>query len=101
MATKLETLKQAVGYSDKPLAPACSNCIHFTSERKMIAWVARDLKEKGEVHLHGGFGHGYQCVTSADQVPESYFQEKNLRCLKHAFAVKKLGKCNDHEFKSF
>lgn len=99
MATKLETLKASVGYSDKPVLPTCMNCAQFTSERLVPQWIERDIKERGHVNLFlGGFG-GYQRFEKADDIPPELRVEKNIRCSRHGFAVKKLGRCNDHELK--
>jgi len=57
-------------YEDKPVHPMCSNCVFFSST----------TLERTE------FG-------------STWTQEKNLRCVKGGFAVKKMGTCQDHRFK--
>jgi hypothetical protein len=70
MATKLETLKQDIGYSKKPYS--CSNCMYFT-------------KDTVEV--------------KTDWTTQVFTKDTNIKCTKYNFATKVSAVCANHQLK--
>ena len=79
--------KAACGFRDKAVPKTCATCTHFASDRVLHPWMERSnaaqigLPEKWRPKLYTVEQHGI---------------EKNLRCTKHGFAVKKMSACNDY-----
>ena len=71
--------KAACGYITKCVPSTCSNCANYTSERGLPEWVERAKARHGRT----------------DYTIEEYGIEKNRRCTRHGFVVRKMGVCND------
>lgn len=71
--------KAACGYIPKCVPSTCSNCAGYTAERVFPEWMEQSNARRGR----------------ADYTIEEHGIEKNLRCTRHGFAVKKMGVCND------
>lgn len=89
MVSKLQQTKDTCGYTHSPVLPVCGTCAHFRSEKKPVAWVAKDIVAKGEVSVYG-----VGVFKRVEDLPDSLRTEANLRCGLHGFAVKKMGACN-------
>ena len=82
--SKTLKLKAEVGYSEKPVLPICSNCVEFTSDRVLPEWmIERNASEMGRLD-----------DPDNQYTVEKNGVEKNLRCTRHGFAVKKMASCN-------
>lgn len=88
--SKISAKKAECGYEDKPVNRMCSNCAHFTLDRVLTPWMpesnARRIAEPGRFQTN----------------PEPYTVEKNgveknMRCTRNGFAVKKMARCGDWE----
>lgn len=66
--SKQAAAKEKQGYVAKAVPRTCMNCAHFHYD---------------SVEYKGAFG--------------SWFEDKNLRCVKGEFAVKKMATCNEFE----
>lgn len=79
----MKTKKQAIefhGFTAKLVPNVCGNCKHMTSKMELVGWM-KDANYRDP----GRFP------------PEQYGVEKEIRCMEHAFAVKKMSSCNRWE----
>lgn len=67
--------KEHCGYEAKPVLPTCGNCGAFASDFEIPAWVTQDADR-------AKFENGTYAKV-----------EKNLRCVDHGFATKKMASC--------
>ena len=82
MSQKQKTInekKAACGYITKCIPSTCSNCANYTSERVLTEWMESVNARRGRT----------------DYTIEEYGIERNLRCIRHGFVVRKMGVCND------
>lgn len=82
--SEISDKKAACGYTQKVIPSTCGNCAHFASDRTLPEWM--------EV-LNSRRVRAYYTVEK-DGI------EKNLRCTKHGFTVKKMARCGDWEAKA-
>lgn len=88
MASKVQQVKDACGYTHTPVLPVCGTCQHFRSDMRPVAWVVKEIEAKGSVHI---FGEG--TYSRVEDLPDSVRKETDMRCDRHGFAVKKMGAC--------
>jgi hypothetical protein len=75
MVMSVKKAKEQCGYEEKPVRASCSNCKAFASDMEYPSWC-KTQAERSEFD-----SKGYAKL------------EKNMRCIDHGFAVKKLGLC--------
>lgn len=78
--SKVSDQKAACGYTPKVVPSTCGNCKHFASDLVLPDWAEQTNKR---------CSHPYYTA-------EEWGLEKNLRCEKHGFAVKKMAGCDDY-----
>ena len=85
--SKVSEKKAACGFRDKAVPKTCMNCTHFASERALTPWMEQsNAAQKAKAEQW----------RLPEYTVEQHGVEKNIRCTKHGFAVKKLSDCNDH-----
>ena len=77
MGLSVKKAKEHCGYQGKPVLPTCGNCGAFASDMALPAWMEEQKTDR----------RGTQYTVEKNGV------EKNLRCLDHGFAVKKMAAC--------
>lgn len=82
MATVNEK-KAACGYTPKLIPGTCSNCANFASDRVLADWMLKSNARRAASD------------PRLQYTAEKNGIEKNRRCNKHGFAVRKMGACND------
>lgn len=83
-------VKAQCGYAEKPPQRICSTCTHFTFEKVLSAWMLE----------RNASGEGVMFGSNEPYTIEKNGIEKNLRCERHGFAVKKTAHCNDWSAKA-
>ncbi len=78
--------KAACGYTPKLIPGTCGNCAHFSLDRVLTPWMLESNEKRAMQSPQW---------RSGEYTAEKHGVEKNLRCTKHGFAVKKMGACND------
>lgn len=73
--SKQSEAKEKQGYVAKAIPMVCMNCKHFK------------------------FDH-VQTIKPSDRLPDGWWEDKNLRCGKGGFAVKKMGTCNEFDLQA-
>lgn len=77
MMMSVKSAREHCGYNAKPILPVCGNCAAFASDKVLPAWMEDDNKYVGKQRYN----------------VDEHGVEKNLRCLDHGFAVKKMANC--------
>lgn len=78
--SKVSDQKAACGYTPKVVPSTCGNCKHFKSDRALSGWMEASNERRRFPYY----------TAEKDGV------EKNRRCGKHGFAVKKMAGCDDY-----
>ena len=79
--------KAACGFRDKAIPKTCATCTHFASDRVLPTWMEQSNAKQA---------HWPEQWRSEPYTVEQHGVEKNIRCKKHGFAVKKMSACNDY-----
>lgn len=85
MASKIQIKRDECGYQEKPPAKQCNTCVDFACDRLLPKWMEE----------RNASGEGVYCERGTLYTVERHGVEKNLRCARHGFAVKKMARCGD------
>lgn len=75
--------KAECGYEDKPVNRMCSNCAHFAIDRVLTPFMLEINASRPNRTDH--------------YTVERHGVDKNMRCTRNGFAVKKMARCGDWE----
>lgn len=86
--SKISVKKAECGYEDKPVNKMCSNCAHFALDRVLTDWMLESNEKRDKRSPQW---------RAEEYTVEKHGVEKNMRCTRNGFAVKKMARCGDWE----